>query len=124
MLHIDLDKQTGIAILSPDGALSEDDFVAASGIVDPYIEETGQLNGLIVHTESFPGWESFGAFLKHLRFVKEHHKLLSHVALVTDSAIGNLGEKIASHFVSAEIKHFKYSELEQAKSWIAPPAST
>jgi hypothetical protein len=56
--------------------------------------------------------------LKHFKFVKDHQQKLSHVALVTDSAIGNLAEKIAGHFISAEVKHFPYSQVVDAKSWI------
>lgn len=119
MLSVTIDKVNSIAILEPDGPLSESDFESATRIIDPYIEENGQLNGLIIHTESFPGWESFGALCSHLKFVKEHHKKISRVALSTDSAIGNFGEIIASHFVNAEIKLFSFQELEQAKDWVA-----
>jgi len=123
MLHIELDKKSGIVILSPDSALSEGDFKKVSAVIDPYLEETGKLQGLIIYTRSFPGWKSFGAFLGHLNFVREHHKKILHVALVTDSAVGNLGEKLASHFISAEIKHFRFSRLQEAKSWISPAVS-
>jgi len=43
---------------------------------------------------------------------------VSHVALVTDSVLGDFGEKITAHFVSAEIKHFPFDELTHAQSWI------
>ncbi len=68
--------------------------------------------------EKLPGWESFGSLIKHFQFVKEHHKKVSHVALVTDSVLGDFGEKIADHFVSAEIKHFAFGELNNAQNWI------
>ncbi len=118
MIHVELDEATGIAVLKPDGALSEKDFEAASGVIDPYIEKSGKLEGLIIFTRKFPGWESFGSLIKHLKFVKEHHKKLSHVAIVTDSVLGNFAEKIVSHFVSAEIKHFAFDEFGKAQSWI------
>jgi hypothetical protein len=34
------------------------------------------------------------------------------------SALGNVAEHLASHFVSAEIRHFSAGELEAAKEWI------
>jgi len=119
MLSVEIDKINGIAILEPDGPLSKDDFVHAAEVIDPYIEKTDQLNGLLIHTKTFPGWESFAGLSSHLRFVQEHHKKVSRVALSTDSVIGNFAEAIASHFVSAEIKLFSYQELEQAKDWIS-----
>jgi len=119
MLSVEIDKINGIAILEPDGPLSKDDFVHAAKVIDPYIEKTGQINGLLIHTKSFPGWESFAGLSSHLRFVQEHHKKVSRVALSTDSVIGNFAEAIASHFVNAEIKLFSYQELEQARNWAA-----
>jgi hypothetical protein len=118
MLTVELDEVTGIAILKPDGALSEKDFIYASSVIDPYIEKSGKLNGLIINTRKFPGWESFGSLIKHFKFVKDHHKKLSHVAIVTDSVLGNFAETIVSHFVSAEIKHFAFDELSKAQSWV------
>jgi hypothetical protein len=118
MLNIDLNKEDGLAIVRPEGTLSESDFDTITSVIDPYLEEHGELSGLIIYTKDFPGWDSFGAMLKHFKFVKDHQRKLSHVALVTDSAIGNLAEKIAGHFISAEVKHFPYSQVVDAKSWI------
>ena len=118
MFNIILDEQHGIAIFEPDEKLSESDFKLAVDKIDPYINKSGKLNGLIIATKAFPGWESFAALLSHLSFVKDHHKSILFVAFVTDSPIGNLAERVANHFVSAQIKSFGYSELEAAKSWI------
>jgi hypothetical protein len=118
MLIVELDEATGMAILKPDGALSKKDFIYASSVIDPYIEKAGKLNGLIISTRKFSGWESFGSLIKHFKFIKEHHKKLSHVAIVTDSVLGDFAERIVTHFVSAEIKHFAFDELSKAQSWI------
>jgi hypothetical protein len=83
-----------------------------------YLESHEKLNGLIINTEAIPGWESFGAMVKHLQFVKGHHKQPSRVTLVTDSNVGDTAEKMARHFISAEVKHFPYSQLNETKNWI------
>jgi len=118
MLNVDIDRENGIAILKPGGELSENDFIAAAKSIDPYIETSGNLKGLIIYVESFPGWDSFSAFIAHMKFVKEHHKSVSHVAFVTDSTLGSLAENVASHFIEAEIKHFSFNALDDAKKWI------
>ncbi len=118
MLRIELDEINAIVTLRPDGALSENDFETAAGVIDPYLEKSGKLKGLIISTKSFPGWESFGSLVKHFTFVKEHHKRILHVALVTDAALGDFAGKIAKHFVSAEIKHFAFDALVDAQNWI------
>ena len=119
MLNVKLDEAKGIVILEPDGELSQADFQQVANIVDPYLEKSGNLNGIIIYTKSFPGWDSFSALITHIKFVKEHHKKISHVAFVTDSPIGIFAEHIASHFVNAEVKSFAFSELEKSKKWVS-----
>jgi len=59
-----------------------------------------------------------------MRFVKDHHRHIKKIALVTDSPIGNLGEHLVSHFVSAKIKQFPATELAAAKDWIMDSRAT
>lgn len=124
MLTIDLNESDGIAVLKPAGKLSESDFKSAAKIIDPYIEKVGKLNGLIIHTSSFPGWDSFSAMMTHLSFVKNHHKNIRHVALATDSPAAGIAEQISSHFVSAKIKTFSFDELEIARQWVLNSSNT
>jgi hypothetical protein len=118
MLTTTLDEQRRIAILEPDGRLSESDFRSAAAIIDPFIERAGHIRGLIIHTRSFPGWESFPAMLSHLTFIREHHKKVPRIAFVTDSVLRNLAETIGKHFVSADIKSFRYQDMGPAITWI------
>ena len=104
--------------MTPEGALSESDFAAAASVIDPYLESQGNLNGLIICTEKFPGWDSFSGMISHIKFVKDHQKRLSRVALVTDSELGSLAEQMAGHFMSAQIRHFPFGQIEEAKHWI------
>ena len=117
MLSVTMDKVNHIAILEPDGPLSESDFRSAANKVDSMIEESGRLNGIVIHAKTFPGWDSIAALISHLRFVKDHHQKMSRVALATDSIAAHLAEVFASHFVMAEIKIFSYQEIEKATRW-------
>ncbi len=118
MLHVELAPDHRWAILKPDGALDKQDFEAAARQIDPVITEHGGLDGLIIYVEKFPGWDSFAALTAHIKFVKEHHRKIRHLAFVTDSKIGGIAESLGSHFVAAEIKRFPFAELDQAKAWI------
>lgn len=118
MIEYTLDTEHSILYLRPKSALEEDDFVQLAKAVDPYIEKTGDLAGLIIEVPKFPGWESIGAMASHFRFVKDHHKRVRKIALVTDSALGTVAESLGSHFVSAEIRHFSAAKLEAAKQWV------
>ena len=118
MLNIILDREEAIIMLEPHGALCKDDFDTAVKVIDPFIQKHGKLDGLIIYTESFPGWEDFAALSRHIIFVKNHHQKIKRLAFVTNSSVGGFAETIASHFVKAEIKNFSFDQLDEAKSWI------
>lgn len=118
MIEHTLDTAHSILYMRPKASLEEDDFVQLAKTVDPYIEETGDLAGLIIETPTFPGWTSLGAMVTHFRFVRDRHKHIKNIGLVTDSALGDVAEHLASHFGPAEIRHFSAGELEAAKQWI------
>jgi hypothetical protein len=118
VIEFDLDREHSILHVRPKGALEEADFTRLASAVDPYIEATRGLSGLIVETQSFPGWNSFAAMVAHFRFVRDHHRHIRKVAVVTDSALGDVAPRLASHFVSAEIRHFPAGSQEAAKQWI------
>ncbi len=118
MIEHTLDTKHSVLYVRPKSSLEQDDFVQIAKTVDPYIEETGNLAGLIIEAPAFPGWDSFAAIVSHFRFVRDHHQHIRKVGLVTDSLLGNVAEHLAAHFVSAEIKHFRGRELEAAKQWV------
>ena len=118
MIKFDLLINDGVLMVMPEGPLNSDDFKELAAVADPYIEQNGKLNGLMIYTESFPGWEDFEALVSHFRFVKDHHRNLAKVALVTNSKIASFAETMAKHFVRAEIKHFDFSSKDAALGWL------
>ncbi len=61
MIEYNLDAEHSILHVQPKSAIEQDDFVKLAKAVDPHIEATGGLAGLIIEAPAFPGWESFGA---------------------------------------------------------------
>ena len=118
MIEHSLDIANSILYVRPKSSLEERDFAELARAIDPFIEEAGGLAGLIVEIAGFPGWESLGAMAAHFRFVRDHHKRIRRIGVVTDSALGNVAEQLASHFVGAEIRHFPSGEQEAAKEWV------
>lgn len=118
MIEHTLDSTHSILTVRPKSSLEQSDFAALAAAVDPWIEETGGLAGLIIDAPAFPGWDNLGAMAAHFRFVRDHQKHIRKIALVTDSAIGNVAEHLASHFISAEIRHFPAGQLAVAEQWI------
>ena len=118
MIDFTLDADDSILYVRPQSALAKADFAKLAAAVDPHIESTGNLAGLIIEVRAFPGWESLGAMAAHFRFVRDHHTRIKKIGVVTDSALGKVAEKLAKHFVAAEIKRFPAGETEAAKRWI------
>jgi SpoIIAA-like len=118
MIDSTLDTAHSILVLHPRSALAADDFANLAKTVDPFLEKTGALAGIVIETPSFPGWEGLGAMAAHIRFVRDHHRRVKKVAVVTDSALGKVAEKLASHFVAAEIRQFPAGQMDAAKQWI------
>jgi hypothetical protein len=116
MIEHTLDAAQSILYVRPKSSFAQSDFAQLAKTVDPYIEKSGELAGVIIDAPKFPGWDSLGAMAAQFRFVRDHHKRIKKLALVTDSAMGNVAEKLAAHFVSAEIKHFAAGELDAAKA--------
>lgn len=124
MIEHTLDTEHSILVLRPQSALEQADFEQLGKLIDPYIEKTGGLAGIIIDAPVFPGWKSFGGLVSHLRFARDHHKYVKRIAVVSDLAIANVAEHLLSHFVSAEVRQFSAGQVDAARSWItAAPAA-
>jgi len=122
MLQVTLNKEDHIAVVEPDGPLTDGDFLLVANTIDPDIETHGRLNGIVVHAPSFPGWRSASAVLSQFRFLRAHHRKVCRVALATDSVAARIAKVVAKPFVQAEIRTFPYSELTKATHWVAGEA--
>lgn len=118
MISVQVSQAEGIIIVEPSGHLEEADFLRLEKEIKAIIEGRGFLAGLIIRTKSFPGWDDLGAFKHHLQFVKDHHKQIKRVALVTDFALARMAPSIANQFITAELKHFSWADFDHAKKWI------
>ena len=118
MLRHKLLEDEGILVVSPEAPLTVDDFTTLAREVDPYIERRGALAGLLIEAAAVPGWQDFGALVSHLRFVRDHHRKIRRIAVVSDSAVLTVAPHIMEHFVAAEVKHFSQRDREAALDWL------
>ncbi len=94
MIDYELDKAHSILRVRPESSFDKSDFAELAKVVDPEIEAGGALAGLIIDAPHFPGWDSFGALVTHIRFVRDHHKHVKKIAIVTDSHFGDFAEHL------------------------------
>ena len=118
MLEYSIMKPEGILLLQPAAPLSREDFAGLSRLVDAYLADHTSIHGVLIHAETFPGWDSFAGFSAHMHFVRNHHQKIERIALVTDSAVAGVAEALGKHFIAAEIKRFSFAEYESALNWL------
>lgn len=118
MIEAELLREDGILVVSPSGSLEETDFERLRLLADPYIEQHGPLNGVMIYVKSFPGWEDFSSMLEHFHFIDEHHHTVRRVAAVTDSTFLSILPRVSDHFVDADVRHFSYEDHQKAMAWL------
>ena len=110
---------SGIVVVEITEPLRAQDFDALAHTVDSWLESHDALHGVVLHARAFPGWENLGGLLGHIRFVRDHHRLVARVALAVDGTLAALAPRVAEHFVHAEIRAFGYDDLDDATTWAA-----
>jgi hypothetical protein len=109
----------GVLIVAPTGELQAVDFEQMRLLANPYIEEHGDLKGLLIDAESFPSWENFSSMLSHIRFVRDYQQKIERVAAVTDNGFLAILPMVADHFVAAEVRHYSYQDRDRALTWLS-----
>jgi hypothetical protein len=77
MIDFKLLRDRSILIVTPGGPLEKADFEQLAKAVNPFIASKGKLVGLMIYTETVPGWESFGALVSPIKFVADHHRQMN-----------------------------------------------
>ncbi|AOS98105.1 hypothetical protein AUP74_02710 [Microbulbifer aggregans] len=107
--------------VEPHGPLQASDFSLLAEQVDPVLREQELLHGLLINGRHFSGWENFSALLSHFRFVRDHHRHVHKVAVLSDDSLLRLMPALVSHFVSAEARPFSLDQRREALEWLASP---
>jgi hypothetical protein len=109
--------ESGLIVIDATEPLRAQDFDAVAATADTWLKTHDALQGVVIHAREFPGWENLGGLLRHIRFVRDHHRKVRRVALAADGKLGSLAPRLAEHFVQAEVKGFGYDELDAAMAW-------
>jgi hypothetical protein len=113
--------ESGVVVVEVTEPLRAQDFDALAATADSWLATHDELAGIVLHARAFPGWENLGGLLRHVRFVRDHHRTVRRVALATDGLLADLAPRLADHFVAADIRHFGHDELDEAIAWAAGP---
>jgi hypothetical protein len=113
--------ESQVLVVEVEQPLRAQDFDALALTADSWLTTHAELGGVVIHAREFPGWENVGSLLRHVRFVRDHHRRVRRIALAADSKLAALVPQLANHFVQAEVRRFGYDELEDALAWAASP---
>ncbi len=111
--------ESQVVVVEVKEPLRAQDFDVLALTVDSWLETHAELAGVVIHTREIPGWENVGSLLRHVRFVRDHHRKVGRVALAADSRLAGLLPHLANHFVKAEVRRFDYDDLDAAVVWAA-----
>ena len=117
-------SEPGVLVVEITQPLRAQDFDALAETADAWLATHDALPGLVLHARAFPGWENIGSLLRHVRFVRDHHRAVRRVALAVDSTLADLAPRVAEHFVEAELRHFHYDALDDAVAWAGGSTGT
>lgn len=113
-----LDEQS-ILILQPHGKLNAADFERIAGEIDPYIENAGDLKGVVIEAEHFPGWHDLSAFVAHFKFVKNHRQKVKRLAVVSNDRVMGALPHLANRFLVEDSRHFPTAKKTEAVAWVS-----
>lgn len=117
MLQIAIDTRENIAVVTPEGRISADHIKDVASKLDAYINETDRVPNLVLHAKSVPFWADFDALKQHMKLIKDHHKLIRKVAIVSDTKLLWLARSIVDHFVAANVRRFNEDSIDDAIAW-------
>lgn len=119
MIDITINEREDVVIVSPGDALTVEDFKELANRLDDYINTHDRVPNLVLRTEKPPLWKNFDALRAHLKLVRDHHRIIKKVAVVSDSTIIGLLRPIVDHFTGAKIRRFPARAFDDAVNWAA-----
>lgn len=117
MISIEVHAEDNIFVIAPDAAISSDDIANLNRKVSDYINVNDRVPDLVIRAENFPAWKDFDAISNHIAFVKNHHRLVKKVAIVSDSSLVWLVRPFVNLFVGARVRHFPAGQFDSAYAW-------
>lgn len=109
--------EPGVVIIDVSEPLRTEDFTLLAEVVDGWLTDHATLPGLVVHTRRVPGWATLGSLLRHVGFVRAHHRRVDRVALASDTRAAAVLPQVASRLLHPQVRAFGYERLDEAVAW-------
>lgn len=119
MINIETKRSENVFILTPKGSISAEDIGAVASTIDAYINEHDAVPSLVFRLSELPHWKDLEAMGAHFRLVKDHHKVIPKVAVVSDNTLLALARVLVDQFTGARIRRFPEEAFDDAVNWAA-----
>lgn len=114
-----LDDRGVVLVTGVAAPLRIEDIEALQRVVDGWLDGHPTLPGIVVHARALPGWANIGAFVRHVRFVRGHHRRIERLAAAADGLVPPLAAGVAGRLVHPQVRRFPFVKLEDAIDWAA-----
>ncbi|MGF1453182.1 MAG: STAS/SEC14 domain-containing protein [Opitutales bacterium] len=101
--------------------LEQKDFEELRKRIDPLLQKGEPFAGILIDGPSFPGWKDLKSLSEHIRFVRDHHKVIPKIAFVMEGAWADTVPTLANDFVETEVRRFDPEDREEAERWLHEP---
>lgn len=119
MIDIETRRAENVFIMTPRGSITAEDIKTVSSTIDDYINEHDAIPSLVFRVSELPRWEDFEAMAAHFRLVRDHHKVVPKVAIVSDSSFLALVRVFVDQFTGARVRRFPADAFDDAVNWAA-----
>jgi hypothetical protein len=117
MIETEIREKEDVIIATPKGVLSAGDVKSLAARINDYINSHDRVPNLVLHTVGLPHWNDFAAFREHLKLVRDHHKVIRKVAVVSDSTLIGVIRPVVDQFTGAKVRRFPERALDDAVNW-------
>jgi hypothetical protein len=111
--------EPGVVVVEVSEPLRTEDFALLAEIVDGWLADHPTLRGLVVHARHFPGWATPGSLLRHVGFVRGHHRRIERVAQASNARAAAVVPEVAGRVLHPQVHAFGYNRLGDAVAWAA-----
>jgi len=118
MIDTKFDSEKNIAVVTPGKTVSAADLTALSEAFNAYINTHDSVPNVVIRADGLPHWQDMAALKRHIKFIRDHQRVVAKLALVTDSPGLALLPMLARLFVKTTLRRFSTAREAEALAWV------
>ncbi|MCA8982105.1 MAG: STAS/SEC14 domain-containing protein [Planctomycetes bacterium] len=116
-VHLHFDDAHDRVTVQLIGKLEPSAYAGVEDDMDRWLSQRDRMR-LLIDLREFDGWQGIGALHQHFGIVRDYRRIPERVAVVGDAAWQDLGARLMSQFLKAEVKYFPTAAFSDATRWV------